>query len=335
VTVLSLSNELVPRKIEINGYSVIRAHQNFSIASTGFSFSVILRFIQLARNSDIIHYHYPWPFMDIIHLLSRTKKPTIVTYHSDIIRQKRLLFLYRPIQKLFLDSVNVIIATSPNYLKTSRVLGTYANKTKVIQIGLDHNTYPIPSEERKNYWRNKIGPKFFLFIGALRYYKGLHILIEALKEVEYPVVIMGAGPVENELKRHAQCLGLKKIIFIGMMQEEDKTALLTLCYAVLFPSHLRSEAFGISLLEGAMFGKPMISSEIGTGTSYVNISNETGLVIPPAAPLALRDAMRYLWDNPGVAKRMGQSARERYLRLFSSEEMANSYVNVYKELTGI
>src|SRR4051812_23759578 len=130
----------------------------------------------------------------------------------------------------------------------------------------------------------------------LRYYKGLHILLEAVQGTGYPVVIVGSGPVERELKEHAARLRLKHIHFPGVLSEEDKVALLRLCYAVAFPSHLRSEAFGISLLEGAMYGKPMISSEIGTGTSYVNEHRHTGLVVPPGDPVAFREAMRRLWD---------------------------------------
>jgi rhamnosyl/mannosyltransferase len=119
---------------------------------------------------------------------------------------------------------------------------------------------------------------------------------------------------------------------MGALDDHDKVALLKLCYAVAFPSHLRSEAFGISLLEGAMYGKPMISSEIGTGTTYINIHNETGLVVPPSDPQALGEAMRTLWDNPQLAAEMGQRAADRYRELFTSEQMAASYTALYQEL---
>jgi rhamnosyl/mannosyltransferase len=110
--------------------------------------------------------------------------------------------------------------------------------------------------------------------------------------------------------------------------------LLTLCYGIVFPSHLRSEAFGISLLEGAMFGKPMISSEIGTGTTFINIGGETGLVVPPSDPVALRQAMRYLWDHPEQAALMGQRAAVRYAQHFTAGQMVQSYVALYRELAG-
>ncbi|HYF97656.1 MAG TPA: glycosyltransferase family 4 protein [Coxiellaceae bacterium] len=330
--VLSLSSNAVERTIEINGHKAHRARCDFQIASTSFSASVFLRFAQLAKKADVIHYHFPWPFMDVVHFATRVKKPSLVTYHSDIIRQKNLLKLYRPLQKLFLSNVDQIVATSPNYLATSHVLEKFVHKVAVIPIGLDKASYPEPRAERLAYWHNQFGERFFLFVGVIRYYKGLHILLEAAQTLTYPIVIVGSGPVENELKAQAQRLGLSNIHFLGQQPEEDKVALLSLCYAVLFPSHMRSEAFGVSLLEGAMFGKPMISSEIGTGTTFVNIADETGVVVPPGDPIALRQAMKFLWQNPVKAELMGKAALRRYHNLFTAEKMVNSYLGLYQKL---
>ncbi|MEK7882204.1 glycosyltransferase family 4 protein [Methyloversatilis sp. NSM2] len=331
--VLSLTPAQVPRTIEIDGYQAHRARLDIQIASTGFSTSAFLRFAQLARKADVIHYHFPWPFMDVVHFATGVSKPTVVTYHSDIIRQKNLLKIYRPLKWKFLGDVSRIVATSPNYLATSDVLARYKHKVSVIPIGLDKSTYPKPLPERMKYWRERLSPKFYLFVGVLRYYKGLHILIEAAKGADYPIVIVGAGPIEEELKAQVAQLGLRNIHFLGHLPDEDKVALLTLCFGVLFPSHLRSEAFGISLLEGAMYGKPMISSEIGTGTTFINIGGETGLVVPPSDPQALQCAMRHLWERPELAAELGHKAEERYWQLFTADRMVRSYVELYHELS--
>ena len=331
--VLSLTRERVPRTIEIDGYLVHRARLDMEIASTGFSMSAFWRFAQLAKKADVIHYHFPWPFMDVVHFATMVKKPTVVTYHSDIIRQKNLYKIYHPLQRKFLGDMNRIVATSPIYLATSDVLANYKHKVSVIPIGLDKVTYPTPSSDKLTYWRERLGPKFFLFVGVLRYYKGLHILMEAAQGTDYPIVIVGAGPIEEELRTQAAQLGLRNIHFLGFLPDEDKVALLTLCYSVVLPSYLRSEAFGVSLLEGAMYGKPMISSEIGTGTSFVNIADETGLVVPPSDPLALRQAMRYLWEHPEQAAEMGLRAEARYWEYFTGDKMVRSYVDLYGDLT--
>lgn len=332
--VLTLSPNAHDAPIEFSGHLVHQAKLNFQVASTGFSLSVFRKFSELARQADIVHYHYPWPFMDLVHFATRHGKPTVVTYHSDIVKQKALLKIYRPLKNYFLNSVDRIVATSPNYLATSSVLNRYRDKVVEITYGLDKSTYPTPAPELLANWRLRLGgvQRFFLFVGMLRYYKGLHILLDAAQGTDYPVVIVGAGPVEAELKAHAARLGLRNIHFLGAVSDEDKVALLQLCYAVVFPSHLRSEAFGISLLEGAMFGKPMISSEIGTGTSYINVNGETGLVVSAGNPAAFRDAMCYLWNNPDAAAEMGKRAEARYWQLFTAERMAESYANLYRDL---
>jgi rhamnosyl/mannosyltransferase len=168
--VLSLSRERHAETIELDGHLAHSAKLDFQIASTGFSTSAFSRFSELARNVDVIHYHYPWPFMDLVHLATRVRKPTVVTYHSDIIRQKHLFKLYKPLKQRFLASVDRIVATSPNYLETSHVLDRYRDKATVIPIGLDKASYPEPPDELVEQWRARVGDRFFLFVGMIRYY---------------------------------------------------------------------------------------------------------------------------------------------------------------------
>ena len=323
--------------VEVDGHEVIRVPTTIELASTPFSIAAVAKFRELVDWADIVHYHFPYPFADLLHLITKVNKPTLVTYHSDIIKQKQLLKIYRPLQHWFLNKVDKIVATSPNYIATSELLKHYSkhspDKLSVIPIGLNKDSYPTANADRVEKLKGRFGDKFFLFVGVLRYYKGLHILIEAAKSTEYPIVIVGAGPIEEELQQ--QSLGMENIHFLGQVTEQDKVDLLTLCYAVVFPSHLRSEAFGISLLEGAMFGKPMISSEIGTGTTFINIDNETGLVVPPSDHTALRNAMDRLWQQPNMAAEMGKDAEARYWQLFTAKQMAISYMKLYHELVTI
>lgn len=330
--VLSLTNARKTRTVEIDGHLAHSAKLDFQIASTGFSLSAFSRFADLAAKADVIHYHYPWPFMDLVHLVTKVRKPAVVTYHSDIVRQKQLLKLYKPLKHKFLASVDRIVATSPNYAITSEVLARYREKISVIPIGLDKTSYPAPSRELVEQWRKRVGSRFFLFVGMIRYYKGLHILLDAVRDTPFPVVIVGTGPVEDELKAQARRLGLNNVYFLGTLPEADKVALLELSYTMVFPSHLRSEAFGVSLLEGAMYRKPLICSEIGTGTSYINIDAETGIVVPPGDPAALREAMWTLWNDPALAASMGEKAEARYCELFTAQQMACSYAALYHDV---
>lgn len=330
--VLYLSKRGATRNEPLGRHMTHRSKLDFELASTGFSLSAFRDFADLARQADVVHYHFPWPFMDLVHFFARTGKASVVSYHSDIVKQKTLLKLYQPLMNRFLSSVDSVVAASPNYVDSSAVLQQHRDRVRVIPYGLDESTYPAPDTARLSYWRERCGERFFLFVGALRYYKGLTFLLQAAAQNGLPVVIVGGGGIEQELKAEAAALGVSKVFFTGRVDDEDKTALLSLCYALVFPSHLRSEAFGISLLEGAMYGKPMISCEIGTGTTYINLAGETGLVVPPANVTELSGAMNQLWNDEEMARSMGRKARLRYEQVFRSEQMVSAYVDLYRSL---
>lgn len=123
--------------------------------------------------------------------------------------------VYRPLMHRFLSSVDRIVTASPNYLATSDVLAHYKHKTDVIPYGLNKTAYDDIDPERLAYWRQQFPDGFFLFVGVMRYYKGLHILLDACKDTDYPVVIVGAGPLENTLRQQAQRLRLHNVYFLG------------------------------------------------------------------------------------------------------------------------
>lgn len=329
--VLTLTKNNDESSLMINNHLVHRCRTGFTLASTPFSLKVISKFLALAKQADIIHLHFPYPYADLVYLLSRTKKPVVITYHSDIVKQKHFLKLYRPLKHYLMRQSAQIIATSPNYLVSSNTLSRYKEKVSTIPIAICEKEYAV-KPTNVEYWLNEVGDDFFLFVGVLRYYKGLHILLDAVQNKPYTVVIVGAGPIESELKKQAQKLQLTNVVFLGAIKNVDKSALFHLCKGVVFPSHLRSEAFGITLLEGALFSKPLISSEIGTGTSYINVHKETGLVVPPSDASALAKALDELWYNPSLAELYGENARKRYEMYFKVETMAQAYTDIYKNV---
>jgi rhamnosyl/mannosyltransferase len=329
---LSLSSSPHPAVLKQPEADVYRAKLLFEVASCGVSYKAIALFKELVDWADLIHYHFPWPFADVMHFMAKITKPTIVTYHSDIVRQRFLGAIYTPLMNKFLGSVDRIVCTSPNYFATSNVLTQHEGKIEIIPIGITEPPYQETSDSILEEVRQNYGERFFLFIGVLRYYKGLHILLEAIKNAPYNVVIVGSGPTESELRAQAIELGLTNITFTGYIPNEEKFTLLKLCVGIVFPSYMRSEAFGVTLLEGAMCGKPLISTEVGSGTSHVNIDGETGLVVPPASPKVLRNALNQIWQNPQAAKKMGENARARYEKLFTGVLMGQRYADLYAEL---
>lgn len=333
-TVLSLSRYPAQNTVTFDGHSAQKSKLNFEFASTGFSAEVLPMFAEFSQSADVIHYHFPWPFMDLVHLWQRPKKPAVVTYHSDIVKQKVLLQAYRPLMRRFLGSVERIVATSANYVETSSVLSSHRDKVDVIPIGLDEADYPQAPDHLKQEWRRRFSRPFFLFVGVLRYYKGVQFLLEAARDFPADIVIVGAGPMSDNLKKRTMELGLDNVHFLGDRPDLDKAALLALCTAFVFPSHLRSEAYGLSLIEAAMFGKPIISCEIGTGTSFVNQDQQTGLVVPPGDPKALAFAMRTLLQDEALRAKLGEGARQRYEHELRAETMVDRYVMLYRQLAG-
>ncbi|MBV6820338.1 glycosyltransferase, partial [Rahnella sp. PD12R] len=300
-TVFSLTRKNLEGKNFVDNHQTYKVKTQFEVASTPFSFSAISKFKELAAKADIIHYHFPYPFMDIMHYAAKIKKPTILSYHADIVKQQLLSKVYNPLMKCFLNDVDCIVASSPNYARSSVVLSEFKHKTCVIPYGLEDKKYFDLDDERLAFWNSKFNDGFFIFVGAFRYYKGLLTLLKAARGAKYKIVLIGAGGIEVELKKYANLNELENVHFVGAVSDQDKYALLSLSRGVVFPSHLRSESFGISLLEGAIFSKPLISCEIGTGTTFINIDKETGIVIEPSNCDELKKAMDTLWNSPVLA----------------------------------
>ena len=329
--VLSLSAEPEANSRQFGEHFAQKAKLDFELASTGFSRAAFRRFKELSREADIVHFHFPWPLMDVIHLASTQRKPSVVTYHSDIVKQKALLRLYEPLMLRFLGSMDSIVATSPNYLQSSPVLQKFRSKVEVIPLGLDEASYPSVDNDRRESWRSRLPARFLVFIGVFRYYKGIHVLMDAAEKTGIPVVLIG-GSETDEFRHEAQRRGIQNMHFVGSLTDEDKMAILDLSMGLVFPSHLRSEAFGLSLVEASMRGKPMISCEIGTGTSYVNLDGVTGLVIPPENGDALAAAMTRLLGDDVLAQQFGRNARQRYLANFTAQQMATAYARLYQRV---
>jgi glycosyltransferase involved in cell wall biosynthesis len=298
----------------------------------------LMEYQKLVQWADVIHYHFPWPFLDILQLANFSRKPTVLTYHSDIVKQKFLRKLYGPLMHHTLGRVSAIVATSPNYLDSSPVLRKYLpeGKVKVIPLGISrpqHHQEP-PNGSDLDYL-DQIGVKsgrYLLFLGVLRYYKGVHSLVSAAQSIQGNVVIAGDGPEAKGLRELSKLYQLKNVIFLGEVTENEKHLLLANCAALVLPSHLRSEAFGMVLIEASMHSKPMICCEVGSGTSYVNVHGLTGLVVPPENPAALSEACNRLINDVPLANKMGQAALARYEALFSASALGKAHINLYSKL---
>lgn len=333
-TVFCLSKKPIPRQLDGVECRTVRCRSWAAPASCDLGgVSAFRTFAALTRNADVVHFHFPWPFADLLHWFIGSKVPAIVTYHSDIVRQEWLRSLYSPLMWATLRRMCAIVATSPQYASTSRVLSdpSIKERVNVIPLAIDEHSYPTKGEGTVLKRLGLTGRRYFLSVGVLRYYKGMHTLIAAAKHVQTPIVIAGSGSEGGVLRDLAAHLGVTNVVFAGQVSDTEKVALLENCFALVLPSHLRSEAFGMVLVEAAMFGRPLISCELGTGTSFVNVHQETGLIISPEDVKSLAEAMNHLLADPATARSLGQAARKRYERLFNGAYLGNAYVRLYEE----
>lgn len=331
-TIFALARNPEPAFMDLPEGKLVRARSWLEIASCDFgTWTALSRCRAAADQCDIIQIHYPWPFADmLLPFIRRRNQPVVVTYVSDIVRQKGLGQLYAPLRRYLLGTASHIVASSTKYAENSEILHEYRNKLSCIPHCLgDVQPPPAASISR---WKAQLGCDFFLFVGVLRYYKGLDFLIAAASKVNANIVIVGEGPEGERLRQAKQQGGLDNVHFLGALPDDDKIALLALCRGIVFPSHLHSEAFGITLLEGARASKPLICCEIGTGTTWVNRHNETGLIIPPADPEALARAMNLLAGDDALCARLGQGARKRWQKHFSPSVVGAAYRSLYDEL---
>lgn len=332
-TVLTTGPQTDGLNHQIATHDVVEAKRLLEFRSTDISVAFLSEFNRLARLHDVVHFQFPWPWMDLANLLSRHGRPVVVSYQSDIVRQKFFAHLYSPLMRNFLNRADAIVASSPPYAQTSKVLQARKGQVSVIPLGIEDDLAKMRISAEVAAWQAEIATEpYALFLGALRYYKGLKVLVDAAARTKETIVIAGSGYDEPILRAEVKRLGLTNVKFVGEVTEEQKAALMAGCKCFVLPSNQRSEAFGISLLEAATFGKPLISCELGTGTSYVNWHGESGLVVPPDQPTALAEAIDHLMTNDGESDALGAGARARYERLFTRDLMCKAYAETYRRV---
>ncbi|MBI4318380.1 MAG: glycosyltransferase [Chloroflexi bacterium] len=331
VNVLVASTGRATTREVLDGVTVVRAGQQLTLARTPMSLRL---WWEVARSkADITHLHFPYPMGELAHLLFGRSPGMVMTYHSDIVSQKRLLRLYEPMLQRVLARADRLIATSPNYVRSSRFLSKHAEKCVVIPLGVDIERFEnVDSRLVEEIRRVHSGP-LLLFVGLFRYYKGLQHLIKVMPRIPARLLLVGGGPQEEDLKRLVIELGLQdKVVFAGEVGDEVLPAYYHACDVFVLPATHRSEAFGTVLVEAMACGKPVVCTDVGTGTTWVNLHGETGLVVAPANSDALVDAITDLLADHELRARMGRAARARAERELSKEMMVERTAEVYREV---
>jgi len=350
VTVLVTSRDRRTRVETMNGVRLIKTARWINVSSTPISPAMFGWVRSLGQAADIVHLHFPYPPGEIAHLFGRSRAKTILSYHSDIVRQKNLLRVYRPLMWRVLRRADRLIATSPSYIDTSPVLSRLRDKCVVVPLGIDVDRFATADPARVSALRTQLSnqlanqppqhphtstpPHLLLSVGKLRYYKGLDTLIRALPDLPAArCVIVGTGPMEAEWRRLAASLNVAdRVAFVGDVPDADLPAYYHAADLYVLPANARAEAFGIALVEAMAAGLPCVTTEVGSGTSWVVQDGATGCVVPPRDPAALAQVIASLLGDADRRRRMGRAAADRARAEFDEQVMIDRVLGVYASL---
>jgi len=305
---------------------------------TGMPISITFPFVLKAKSSrvDILHFHLPFPLADLSYMLMASKgKKIIVTYHSDIVRQKRLAKLYKPFLHQFLGRADRIIVTSGHLLESSEHLSPYKDKCIVIPLSIDPSRFKLPSNYDSHFEHRDASrdEKIVLFVGCLTYYKGLSYLIEAMPHVEARLLIVGDGELRSQLEEQCRSLGVDgRVTFLGNVSDDSLGCYYRMCDVFVLPSTEKSEAFGLVQLEAMAHGKPVVNTDLPTAVPHISIHGKTGLTVPPRNAKALAEAMNSILNDRELADKFSRNAITRVRSEFSKDMMLERIYSVYKEI---
>ncbi len=266
VTVLVTRETGQARREMINGVSIIRVPRWATVASTPLSitFPLALR----TQNPDITHLHFPYPVGEVSQWLAGRGRPYVFTYHSDVVRQKRILSLYGPLMMHILRQAQGIITTSDRYIRSSPYLSQISDRCRVVPLAVDAGRFRN-SADTSDLLPPSAAPTL-LFLGRHRHYKGVDGLIRVLPKLEARLLIGGSGPMTRDWQAQAKKIGVaKRVWFLGDIPDADLPGLYASADIFVLPANSRAEAFGMVLLEAMASGLPCVTTEVGSGTSFV------------------------------------------------------------------
>ncbi len=291
----------------------------------------------LAREeADIIVLHEPNPMALLAYFLARPRGRLIVWYHSDVIRPSwRYRLFYRPFLRFALSRAVRIVVSSPALGASAPELQDFQAKCSVIPFGVEARSPDALGAivQRAGEIRRDAGQSIVLFVGRLVAYKGVGVLLEALKGLNAVALIVGEGPLRGRLEEQARELDVSAHVrFLGSVDDDELAALYRACHVFVLPSVTRQEAFGVVQLEAMAAGRPVVSTDLGTGVGWVNRDGETGYVVPPRDPRALREALARLLADANLQKSMGDAAAKRIRAEFTLERMIDDTLSLYREV---
>lgn len=323
-------------------YGVIPVRGYGTLASVTISPGVVTQVERLRRAGRValLHVHAPNPWGDMAAVRTPASIPVVMSWHSDIVRQRHLLRFYRPLQRAAIHRADRIVVATPMHVPSSRQLSLDAVSHKVAYVpyGIDFHWLDdslADPEVTERIQRFAAGRRIVLTVGRHVYYKGYDYLLRAFARLraDAVLVMVGAGRLTAWLQRLSHELGLTdRVLFMGEVPRSALVAAFHGCHVFTLPSVEPSEAFGIASAEAMACGKPTVVCQLHNGVNYLNREGETSLVVPPRDEAALADALNTLLRDEALCAQMGQAAARWVRSAFSVEAMKSAMTSVYRQL---
>ena len=283
------------------------------------------------RGETMVHLHLPNPWAAQAYLMSGHKGVLIVTHHSDTLGRRHLRRFVEPSVRRVMKRAKAIIVTSKRYLENSEELAGFHDKCHIVPLGIDVEAFKAESLEEIRAIRAKYGPRLIVSVGRLVPYKGFEFLLQAMKNVDATLLLIGSGPLQDQLETAVERLGIAdKAHLLGHVG--DIVPYYRAAQMLVLPSVSRAESFGMVQLEAMACGIPVVNTELDSGVPEVSLHGVTGITVPPKDPQALSHAIRILLDNAETRANYGQAAAARVGEKFTARQMAESTLRVYESI---
>ena len=316
----------------VDGVPVTRAGLLVRVGSVSVSAALIP--LLRADDGELLVLHEPNPMALLAYAIARPRHRLIVWYHSEVIRPRwRYLAFYHPFVSFALGRAARIVVSSPALLEHAAALAPYRGRTVVVPFGLPEPVEPAAPDFRQPLDNLRTGRPFVLFVGRLVPYKGVDVLLRAMRGLEASAVIVGDGPLREDLQREADALGIAdSISFRGTLSEEALAELYRTCDVLVLPSTTAAEAFGLVQVEAMARGKPVVSTRVPSGVPWVNQDGVTGFTVPPGDVDALRSALARLLRDEHLRTQMGEAGRRRFREWFTHAAMVERTTELYGDV---
>lgn len=317
----------------VDGVSVTRVGTKASLSSAPISPGLVSRI--RAAGADIVHLHHPNPVAFLAYLVSGHRGKLVVTYHSDIVRQKVFSRVFYPFLDRSMARADAIIAASPNYLATSPVLQAHRDRCHLLPYGIPVEQFSYREEAAIAAIRERFGLRVVISVGRLIYYKGFDVLVRAMKDVDGTLLIVGKGPLRGELESLARELGIAgRVHLLGEVPPGEIAAYYHASDVFALASVARSEAFGIVQLEAMACGLPVVNTSLDSGVPFVSLDGISGFTVPPSDAPALSAALTALLDDDARRAALGAAARARVDTEFTATLMGRRMLDLYDSVAG-